>query len=146
MRSPTIETTDTTQVGTQKLESEARFHQMAEGSPLIMWISGVDKLCTGFNQAWLSFTGRSIDDELGNGWASGVHEDDRDRCLTIYTGAFDQRLPFSMEYRLQRNDGQYCWINDAGWPRFLDDGTFAGYIGCCLMIDDHKSPKKRDMN
>jgi PAS domain S-box-containing protein len=120
-------------------ESEERFRTMADGAPIMMWMAGVDKLCTDFNRSWLTYTGRSIEEEVGNGWASGVHPDDLQRCLKIYTEAFDARVPFSMEYRLRRYDGQYHWISDDGSPRFLSDGTFAGYIGCCFDIHDRKA-------
>ena len=120
-------------------ESEDRFRTMADGAPVMMWMSGVDKLCTDFNRGWLTFTGRSIDQELGNGWAEGVHPDDLQRCIAIYAEAFEKRQPFSMEYRLRRYDGEYHWINDSGSPRSLPDGTFAGYIGCCVDIHDRKA-------
>jgi PAS domain S-box-containing protein len=120
-------------------ESEDRFRTMADGAPIMMWMSGVDKLCTDFNRGWLTFTGRSIEQELGNGWAEGVHPDDLQRCIATYVEAFDKRQPFSMEYRLRRYDGEYHWIDDSGSPRFLADGTFAGYIGCCVDIHERKA-------
>jgi len=104
-----------------------------------MWMSGVDKLCTDANRGWLMFTGHSIEQELGNGWIEGVHPDDLQRCMSTYAEAFDKRMPFSMEYRLRRYDGEYHWINDTGSPRFLPDGTFAGYIGCSVDIHDRKA-------
>ena len=119
-------------------ESEDRFRTMADGAPVMMRMSGVDKLCTDFNRGWLTFTGRSIQQELGTGWVEGVHPDDLQKCIAIYEEAFDKRQPFSMEYRLRRYDGQYHWINESGSPRFLPDGTFAGYIGCCVDIHDRK--------
>ena len=120
-------------------ESEERFHALIDAAPVMMWMADVDKLCTTFNRGWLAFTGRKIEEELGNGWANGVHPDDLQRCLKIYVEAFDAHLSFSMEYRLQRHDGQYRWIRDDGSPRYLPDGTFAGYIGCCLDIHDRKT-------
>ena len=119
-------------------ESEDRFRTMADGAPVMMWMAGVDKLCTDFNRGWLTFTGRSIEQELGTGWVEGVHPDDLQKCIAIYEEAFDKRQFFSMEYRLRRYDGEYHWINDSGSPRFLPDGTFAGYIGCCVDIHDRK--------
>ena len=123
-------------------ESEERFRTMADSAPMMMWMAGVDKLCTDFNRGWLTFTGRSIQEEVGNGWASGVHSDDLQRCLKVYNDAFDARLPFTVEYRLRRFDGQHHWITDSGSPRFLSDGTFAGYIGCCLDIHDRKEMER----
>ena len=86
----------------------------------------------------LAFTGRSIEEELGNGWAEGIHDEDLKRCLETYSLAFDQRQSFAMEYRIRRNDGEYRWILDTGVPRFKADGGFAGYIGSCLDITDRK--------
>jgi PAS domain S-box-containing protein len=104
----------------------------------MIWMAGIDRLCTYLNQPWLEFTGRPLEAELGNGWVDGVHDEDVKRCLETYTQAFDQRQPFSMEYRVRRNDGEYRWIFDIGVPRFSRDNSFAGYIGSCLDITDRK--------
>jgi PAS domain S-box-containing protein len=117
-------------------ESEARFRAMADTAPVMIWMSGRDKLCTFFNKGWLDFTGRSLEQELGNGWANGVHRDDLDRCLEIYTTSFETQRPFVMEYRLRRSDGEYRSVLDNGGPRFAQDGTFLGYIGSCIDITE----------
>jgi PAS domain S-box-containing protein len=119
-------------------EGEQRFRLVANTAPVLIWMSGVDKLCTYFNQSWLQFTGRPLEAELGNGWAEGVHPDDLERCLEIYTKAFDQREPFQMEYRLRRHDGEYRWILDSGVLRFAPDAAFAGYIGSCIDVTERK--------
>ena len=119
-------------------ESEERFRLVANTAPVMIWMSGPDKLCNYFNQPWLEFTGRPLEAELGNGWAEGVHHDDLRPCMETYSLAFDQRQSFAMEYRLRRNDGEHRWILDIGVPRFNPDGSFAGYIGSCLDITDRK--------
>ncbi len=119
-------------------ESEARFRTMANTAPVMIWMSGPDKLCTFFNKGWLDFTGRSLEQELGNGWAEGVYREDFDRCLEVYVNSFDARQPFTMEYRLRRSDGEYRWILDIGTPRFAPDSKFLGYIGSCIDITERK--------
>src|SRR5208283_5449759 len=119
-------------------ESEKRFRLVADSAPVLIWMSGADKLCTFFNLGWLKFTGRTLEQELGNGWASGVHPDDLERCMAVYTASFDARVGFEMEYRLRHYDGEYHWVIDHGVPRFECDGTFCGYIGSCIDITERK--------
>ena len=119
-------------------ESEARFRLVADSAPVLIWMSGTDKLCTYFNKPRLEFTGRSIVRELGNGWVDGVHPGDLSRCLDIYSQSFDRREAFRMEYRLRRHDGEFRWLLDIGVPRFNPDRSFAGYIGSCIDVTDQK--------
>jgi diguanylate cyclase (GGDEF)-like protein/PAS domain S-box-containing protein len=119
-------------------ESESRFRIMANSAPVLIWIAGLDKGCHWFNDVWLNFTGRTLEQEFGNGWAEGVHPDDFDRCLEIYHSHFNRREAFRMEYRLRRHDGEYRWIDDNGVPLLDDDGNFSGFIGSCIDIHEGK--------
>ena len=120
-------------------ESEARFRTLANAAPVLMWLSGTDKGCYWFNQVWLDFTGRSLRQEAGNGWAEGVHEDDLQRCLDCYLSHFERREPFRMEYRLRRYDGEYRWLVDTGVPLIDESGDFVGYIGSCIDVTESKN-------
>ena len=123
-------------------EGELRYRTLANSGQALIWTSGPDKLCNYFNDPWLSFTGRTLDQELGNGWTEGVHPEDFERCLQIYVSAFDNREKFSMEYRLRHASGDYRWIQDDGTPRFNDKGVFLGYIGHCLDISQRKQAEE----
>jgi PAS domain S-box-containing protein len=120
------------------IESEIRFRTLADTAPVLIWMAGRDGLCSFFNRAWLEFTGRTMEQEMGDGWTKGVHPDDLDRCLEIYRTGFDARRPFSMEYRLRRADGEYRWLLDNGVPRFDAEGGFAGFIGSCMDINERR--------
>lgn len=119
-------------------ESEARFRLMADASPVLIWIAGLDRHRTYFNKGWLDFTGRTLEQETGIGWKSGVHPDDQGRCLNLQTESFDKREPFETEFRLRRFDGVYRWILDRGIPWFDENGAFLGYVGSCVDITDLK--------
>jgi PAS domain S-box-containing protein len=118
-------------------ESEERFRLVANTAPVMIWMSGVDKAPTYFNQLWLDFTGMSEAD-LQNGLAAIVHPEDFQKCHEVYCCGFDQRQAFKKECRLRRSDGQYRWMLDIGVPRFHKDGSFAGYIGSCIDVTDQK--------
>lgn len=123
-------------------ESEERFRNMADTAPVMIWVSCTNKLRTYFNRQWLDFTGRILEEELGNGWAERVHPEDFERCLATYTGAFDRREPFTREYRLKRADGLFRWVLDSGTARFSSGGKFLGYIGSCIDITERKAAEE----
>lgn len=120
------------------LESEFRYRTLADSGQALIWASGLDGKCNYFNKTWLDFTGRTLEQELGDGWLEGVHPDDRDRCVRTYRTAFARRERFSMEYRLRHAGGEYRWLQDDGTPRFDRQGNFLGYIGHCLDITMRK--------
>jgi PAS domain S-box-containing protein len=119
-------------------EGEQRFRELADNAPVLIWRSKPDMSFDWFNAVWLSFRGRTMEEELGYGFADGIHPDDRDECATIYLDAFEARQSFSMEYRLQRHDGAYCWFLCNGRPYRHADGHFGGYFGSCTDISQQK--------
>lgn len=121
------------------LENEFHFRTLADSGQALIWTSDLDKKCNYFNQTWLNFTGKTIDEELGDGWIEVVHPDDLKHCVEVYVTAFDKREKFSMEYRILHSSGEYRWIQDDGTPRFNSKGEFIGYIGHCLDITERKN-------
>lgn|SRR5579859_1190603 len=117
---------------------DARFCEVMDAAPVMIWVAGTDKACVWFNKPWLTFTGRALAQEIGVGWSEGVHRDDFERCMDVYNSHFETREDFRMQYRLRRHDGAYRWIDDTGMPRFSRDGAFLGYIGSCTDIHDYR--------
>ena len=119
-------------------ESEQRFRSTANSAPVLIWMSGSDKRCTWFNQRWLDFVGRDMQQELGDGWCDNLHPADFDRALDTYHAAFDARRTYEMEFRLQRGDGSWRWLLERGTPNIGPTGEFEGYIGTCIDITEHR--------
>lgn len=119
-------------------ESEQRFQIMADHAPVLIWMAGLDGFCDYFNQTWLDFTGKTLEEEMGNGWTELVHPDDLEHCLGTYISAFEKQQSFQVEYRLRRFDGEYRWLLDTGIPRYGENKEFLGYIGSCIDINDRK--------
>ncbi|MCE5312982.1 MAG: PAS domain-containing protein [Nitrospiraceae bacterium] len=122
--------------------SREEYKLLVEKAPIMIWRSNLTMECDYFNEVWLAFTGRTMQQEIGNGWAEGVHPDDFDNCLKIYTDNFAMRKPFEMEYRLRRFDGIYRWIFDRGVPFTDKDGNFMGYIGSCIDTTERKAARE----
>ncbi|MDY6783686.1 MAG: PAS domain S-box protein [Cyanobacteriota bacterium] len=126
------------QVELELRESEERFRTFADNAPVLIWMSAVNKERTYVNQPWLRFTGRTLDQELSNGWLESIHPEDAKFCWETYVTCFEARFPFEIEYRLQRYDGKYGWILETAIPRFNGNGEFIGYIGSCISIAERK--------
>jgi PAS domain S-box-containing protein len=122
--------------------SEQRFRNLADSAPVLIWISDENKHCTWFNRPWLEFTGRSIEQEQNDGWRENIHPEDRDRCVSAFSKSFDAREPFEMDYRLRRHDGAYRWMLDRGIPFSAADGSFLGYMGSVVDINERKEAEE----
>jgi PAS domain S-box-containing protein len=119
-------------------ETEQRFRTMADSAPVLLWVTDDKGAGVYNNQGWLDYTGRSREQELGDGWAEGVHPDDRPAVTRLWLDCFSRRARFHSEFRLRKADGSYGWVLQSGAPRFLPDGTFAGYIGSGVDISEMK--------
>ncbi|WP_170942226.1 PAS domain-containing sensor histidine kinase [Noviherbaspirillum denitrificans] len=120
------------------IESEERFRLMADSAPVLIWITGPQRDYLWFNRMWLDFTGRPLEDELGDGWTDGIHPDDIPACINAHAAAFRSRHPFTLEYRLRNRNGQYHTMLAHGVPRLSPLGRFLGYIGTCTDITERK--------
>jgi PAS domain S-box-containing protein len=119
-------------------ESEERFRLMADSAPVLIWLAEPGRGCTWVNQQWLTFTGRKLEEELGDGWTEGIHPEDYAQCKETYTTQCAQRVAFQIDYRLRRSDGGYRWVLDCAAPRFDGNGEFLGYLGSCIDITERK--------
>ena len=122
----------------KQVSAERRFRELLDASPVMVWMSGTDAMCTFFNRSWLEFRGRALEEELGNGWAEGLHPDDRDLCLETYLKAFSARAPFRVHYRVQTASGEYRWIENSGSP-LIEDTVFVGFMGTAMDISDRRT-------
>ena len=120
-------------------EGRDRFRQIANAAPVLIWMSGPNQRATWFNDSWLAFTGRTLEQELGRGWLDDVHPDDREPLLVAYQDHFDQKAPGRIEYRIRRHDGQYRWLDESAAPSFDAEGQFLGYVGSCIDITDRRT-------
>ena len=120
-------------------EAESRFRSIANSAPVMLIYSGVDGGSSFVNQTWLEFTGRSFAQELEEGYADSFHPDYRGRVVDTYWEAFQARRPMTMEFPMRRHDGEYRWMEARGMPRFLDDGKYAGYIGCFIDMTERRT-------
>jgi len=134
----------------ERIELESRltrsrdFHlKLFQQFPHMVWRSGPDGKCDYFNKTWLLFTGRKLEQELGDGWPEGVHPDDLDHCRKVYLNAFGRHEPFEIKYRLRRHDGEYRWLMGNGAPYEDLNGDFAGYIGASYDITERKLAEEK---
>jgi PAS domain S-box-containing protein len=139
VRTSVQDITEIRNANTALLEKEVQYRAIADNGMALIWTAGTDKLCNYFNKPWLRFTGRTLEQEVGNGWTEGVHPDDFDLCMETYDTAFDKRVPFSMEYRIKHVSGEYRWLVDMGTPNYNSSNEFIGYIGHCFDIHERKS-------
>lgn len=143
LQSAGIDITDRKRAEEALRQSEQRFRLMADAAPAKIWITDVHKQFVWFNQKWLQFTGRDMQDELGDGWLENVHPEDFERVVSTFIDSFKVRQPFSIEYRLRRHDGQYRWLLDNGVPYYAPGQEFSGYIGSCIDIHDRRMAEQQ---
>ena len=124
-------------------ESEARFRNMADHAPVMMWVTDPSGNCTYLNRRWYEFTGQTPEQAEGYGWLDATHPDDKARAEEAFVSSNEKREPFRVEYRLRQADGRYCWSIDAASPRFGEGGEYLGYVGSVIDIDERREMEDR---
>lgn len=133
-----IETTEQVLTEQRLGESEARFRNLADHAPVMMWVTDADGFCTYLNRGWYAFTGQSETEAEGFGRLNATHPADKVDAERIFREANAARAPFRLEYRLRRSDGSYRWAIDTAQPRLSPTGEFLGYVGSVMDIDDRR--------
>ena len=119
-------------------ESEARFRNMADHAPVMLWVTDPNGACVYLNRSWFEYTGQHREAALGDGWQAALHPDDVERVRSNFRAANEMQVPFRSEYRLRQWDGEYRWFIDSAMPRFDGTGEFVGYIGSVIDIEDRR--------
>ncbi|MEX8547423.1 MAG: PAS domain-containing protein [Mucilaginibacter sp.] len=125
------------------VESEERFRTMAESSHVLIATSDETSNATYFNKAWIDMTGRPAKYMLEYGWADLIHPEDKEHVLNIYLSAFNEKRPFTSEFRILSATEDYRWLLSKGSPRFHPNGTFAGYTGSSIDVTEQKLDEQR---
>ena len=124
--------------GGTSADADALFRSVADSAPVMLWMASADAQCTFVNRQWLTFTGRTLEQELGSGWMDGIHPDDLSRVRERVVEAMQSNRPLTIEYRLRRADGQYRWVVDAVSPRSDSRGALIGFVGSTVDLTEHK--------
>ncbi|MBC7520509.1 MAG: PAS domain S-box protein [Sandarakinorhabdus sp.] len=138
-----IDVTDSARAARALAESEARFRMMTDDVPIIIWVTDAAGDCTYLNRRWYELTGQTPEQALGLGWTDATHPDDRDRVAKTFLEANTAQAAFRTEYRLRLTDGSYRWVLDGAGPRFDASGTYLGYVGSVIDIDDRHEDEVR---
>ncbi|MEM1250258.1 MAG: PAS domain-containing protein, partial [Acidobacteriota bacterium] len=125
-------------IASQLQESEERFREVAHSASFLVWMSDEQGEFSFVNEPWLAFTGRRLEQELGQGWKTALHPSDRRRALTEYYSAIEGRSPFSVECRFRDQRRVDSWFVFRGGPRYRSDGVLTGFMGVCISIADQK--------
>jgi PAS domain S-box-containing protein len=120
-------------------ESEKGFRKLADAMPQIVWTSKPDGWLDYYNQRWFDYTGMTLDETEGWGWAPVLHPDDLQNCIDTWSEAVRTGKPYEIEYRFKRaSDGIYRWHLGRGSAVRDNEGLIIKWFGTCTDIDDQK--------
>ncbi len=119
-------------------DSELRFRAMADTAPAMLWLTDAAGEYTFLSRGWYEFTGLTEISGPCGSWKDAIHPDDREQAELQFVTAASKHLPFSIDYRLRRSEGEYRWVIDSARPRFAASGELLGYIGSIIDITERK--------
>jgi PAS domain S-box-containing protein len=122
----------------QVRESEARFRNLADSAPALMWVSRPGGIREFVNRAYVEYTGLDYDGALTLDWRTRLFPEDLPGILKAQVAGEASRRPFNLEGRYRRADGEWRWLKSFSQPRFGPDGAFLGFIGIAFDTTDAK--------
>jgi|GEM_PF-2574238 PAS domain S-box-containing protein len=121
------------------LASESRFRSRIESASIALYETDANGECLYVNDVWCKQAGMSCDDALGNGWLTGLHEDDRERIAARWAAHAHGGEPWSMEYRFRTPDGRITWVYGTATALRDERGQIVGYLGANADITERKN-------
>jgi PAS domain S-box-containing protein len=122
----------------QLRESEARFRNLADSAPALLWLSLPGGAREFVNSAYVAFLGGDDEAALTADWRTRLHPDDLNRILKEQVAGETSRKPFSLEARYRRADGEWRWLKSFSQPRISAGGAFTGFGGIAFDVTDAK--------
>lgn len=116
------------------VESRDFYLRLFESFPALVWRARADGQRDYFNRTWLEFTGRELDQELGEGWRASIHPDDRAAYGAVLEHALGTRTEYEFEFRLCNAEQAYRWVIETGRPYQDLEDQYAGFIGSCIDV------------
>lgn len=123
-------------------ESEARFREMADHAPVMIWVTECDGAFSYLSRSWYEFTGQTPSNGLSLAWRNAIHPDNRVEAELTLKRASAERQSFRLDYRMRRADGVYRWMINVAVPRFDAQGVFFGYIGSIIDITERRESEQ----
>ena len=137
--SVTTDVTEQRKIEEEHRRSEERFRSLAEGAPLMIWMTDAAGQLEYVNSRVTRMTGMSAEESLGASWLDSLHPDDGPATLDAYARAIAERRELRHEFRMHdRRTESYVWVLGTAVPRFSEKGDFAGFVGYGLDIDEQK--------
>ena len=125
---------------------EARFRTAAQATSDLIWTNNSSGQMMGEQSGWMSFTGQSVEEAEGYGWAEAVHPDDAQPTIDEWNRSVFAERPFAFEHRVRRFDGIYRRFSIKALPVRNEDGTIREWVGVHTDITDRRAAEAEIAN